>query len=235
MFNHCNYRYEANKKRRDEVQAFIDKFRYNAKRASLVQSRIKVWHSADFCPCAVSCLGSFCHVLMFMHGSTIQQELARMEELDAVEVDALFRFSLPQPEPIGIPVLQIKDVGFSYSGQKLDFLFSDVNIGIDMDTRMALLGVNGAGTALLPTQTVPPCSSSEIATCAHSTLLLYLYRFGSGKSTLLNIIMGKLEETAGVVVRNPKLRVGHFSQHHVELLEVSAEQQIADCFVQAAY
>jgi len=41
-----------------------------------------------------------------------------------------------------------------------------------------------------------------------------------GKSTLLNIVMGKLEETAGCVVRNPKLRVGHFSQHHIELLEV---------------
>ena len=43
-------RYEANKKRRDEVQAFIDKFRCNAKRASLVQSRIKV---RSFVPCCV--------------------------------------------------------------------------------------------------------------------------------------------------------------------------------------
>lgn len=34
--------YEAQKEHREHVQAFIDKFRYNAKRASLVQSRIKV-------------------------------------------------------------------------------------------------------------------------------------------------------------------------------------------------
>ena len=34
-----------------------------------------------------------------------------MEELDAVEEEALFSFSLPQPEAIGIPMLQIKEVG----------------------------------------------------------------------------------------------------------------------------
>jgi ATPase subunit of ABC transporter with duplicated ATPase domains len=33
--------YDANEKKRAHMQAFIDKFRYNAKRASLVQSRIK--------------------------------------------------------------------------------------------------------------------------------------------------------------------------------------------------
>ena len=107
-----------------------------------------------------------------------------MEELDAVELEAPFSFTLPQPEKLGIPVLQIKEVrlpffvqsskfthvevhrnfrcgifiddkftsdgfgaqvSFSYSGKEEDFLFTDVNIGIDMDTRIALLGVNGSG------------------------------------------------------------------------------------------
>lgn len=34
--------FEAQEKQRAHVQTFIDRFRYNAKRASLVQSRIKV-------------------------------------------------------------------------------------------------------------------------------------------------------------------------------------------------
>jgi ATP-binding cassette subfamily F protein 3 len=34
--------FEANERTRGHIQAFVDKFRYNAKRASLVQSRIKV-------------------------------------------------------------------------------------------------------------------------------------------------------------------------------------------------
>jgi len=33
-----------------------------------------------------------------------------MEEVEAVEEEAAFTFTLPQPEPIGIPVLQIKEV-----------------------------------------------------------------------------------------------------------------------------
>ena len=33
-----------------------------------------------------------------------------MEELDAVELEAPFSFTLPQPEKLGIPVLQIKEV-----------------------------------------------------------------------------------------------------------------------------
>ncbi len=61
--------------------------RYNAKRASLVQSRIK--------------------------------ELARMEELEEVEEEAAFTFTLPQPEPIGMPVLQIKDVSGGSGGTPL--------------------------------------------------------------------------------------------------------------------
>ena len=34
--------YEAQQQHRQHVQEFIDKFRYNAKRASMVQSRIKM-------------------------------------------------------------------------------------------------------------------------------------------------------------------------------------------------
>lgn len=34
--------YEAQQQLRQHVQEFIDKFRYNAKRASIVQSRIKM-------------------------------------------------------------------------------------------------------------------------------------------------------------------------------------------------
>lgn len=35
--------FEANVAKRAHMQDFIDKFRYNANRAALVQSRIKVW------------------------------------------------------------------------------------------------------------------------------------------------------------------------------------------------
>lgn len=41
-FKNQQREYEAQQQLREHVQEFIDKFRYNAKRASLVQSKIKM-------------------------------------------------------------------------------------------------------------------------------------------------------------------------------------------------
>ena len=44
---------------------------------------------------------------------------------------------------------------------------------------------------------------------------------GIGKSTLLNLISGGLEPTEGAIVRNPKVRMATFSQHHVDGLDLA--------------
>lgn len=41
---------------------------------------------------------------------------------------------------------------------------------------------------------------------------------GAGKSTFLNVCLGKLEPRMGTVIRNQKIRIGHFAQHHLEHL-----------------
>lgn len=43
---------------------------------------------------------------------------------------------------------------------------------------------------------------------------------GAGKSTLLNLIAGDIVATAGEVRRNQKLRIGRYSQHFVDVLEM---------------
>ena len=43
---------------------------------------------------------------------------------------------------------------------------------------------------------------------------------GVGKSTLLKVILGELEATSGHVTRNARLRMGRFSQHHVDQLDL---------------
>jgi ABC-type transporter Mla maintaining outer membrane lipid asymmetry ATPase subunit MlaF len=45
-------------------------------------------------------------------------------------------------------------------------------------------------------------------------------RTGAGKSTLLKVLLGELEPTSGEVIRAPTLRIGRFSQHHVDQLEL---------------
>ncbi|XP_071154237.1 ATP-binding cassette sub-family F member 1-like [Mytilus edulis] len=53
------------------------------------------------------------------------------------------KFDFPNPAPLSPPVLGLIDVDFSYD--KCDFLFKKLNFGIDMKSRVAIVGPNGVG------------------------------------------------------------------------------------------
>ncbi|CAB4268235.1 unnamed protein product [Prunus armeniaca] len=53
-------------------------------------------------------------------------------------------FHFPEPTELTPPFLQLVEVSFSYP-QREDFKLSGVDIGIDMGTRVAIVGPNGAG------------------------------------------------------------------------------------------
>nr|XP_010940435.2 ABC transporter F family member 3 [Elaeis guineensis] len=108
--------FESNEKARAHMQAFIDKFRYNAKRASLVQSRIKA--------------------------------LDRMGHVDAVVNDPDYKFEFPTPDDRpGPPIISFSDASFGYPGGPI--LFKNLNFGIDLDSRIAMVGPNGIGKSTL--------------------------------------------------------------------------------------
>jgi ATP-binding cassette subfamily F protein 3 len=108
--------HEAQQMQRKHIQAFIDRFRYNAKRASMAQSRIK--------------------------------KLEKMVLIAEPETDGPgVKFLFPNPDRVPPPILQFTDVSFNYPGQPS--LFRDLNIGIDMDSRVALVGPNGVGKSTL--------------------------------------------------------------------------------------
>ena len=60
-----------------------------------------------------------------------------------------FNFSFAACDRLAPPVLQFHNVAFSYSGKEEDLLYKDVNLAIDMDSRVALVGPNGAGKSTL--------------------------------------------------------------------------------------
>ncbi len=91
------------------LQAFIDKFRFNAKRASLVQSRIKA--------------------------------IERLGQSELIEEDPEYIFRFPGAEPVSPPILGFMDVDFGYPGGPT--LFRNLNFGIDMESRFAMVGPNG--------------------------------------------------------------------------------------------
>lgn len=94
------------------------------------------------------------------------------------------KFHFPEPTELSPPLMQLMDVKFGYPG-RADFGLSDINVGIDMGTRVAIVGPNGAG-----------------------------------KSTLLNLLAGDLEPTDGMNRRSQKLRIGRYSQHFVDILQM---------------
>lgn len=155
--------YQAYQDKRAHMMEFIEKFRCNAKRASLVQSRIKAVEKMD------------------------------AEAPEPVEVEPLWRFSIPNPAPLGRPIISVDNATFDYnpvdaSGQKKpesDYLLQKVDFGVDLDSRIGILGANGAG-----------------------------------KSTLLNLIMDRIQPTSGMISRNPHLRIGHFTQHSADKFDL---------------
>lgn len=76
------------------------------------------------------------------------------------------------------------DVGFAYEGQKP--LFKNINFGVDMGSRISIVGPNGVG-----------------------------------KSTLLKLLIGELDATRGEMRKNHRVRIGYYSQHSAEQLELN--------------
>jgi len=63
------------------------------------------------------------------------------------EVDPEWDWSFPDAGQLPVPVLSIEYVSFNYPGGKE--LYSNVDFGVDLDTRVALVGPNGAGKTTL--------------------------------------------------------------------------------------
>ena len=66
-----------------------------------------------------------------------------------VEPDPSFRFKFPNSQKLPPPVMAFQDVSFAYSGKKEDYLYKNLEFGVDCDSRIALVGPNGAGKSTL--------------------------------------------------------------------------------------
>lgn len=62
--------------------------------------------------------------------------------------DYSVEFHFPEPTELTPPLLQLIEVSFSYPNRE-DFRLQNVDVGIDMGTRVAIVGPNGAGKSTL--------------------------------------------------------------------------------------
>ncbi|KAH8904253.1 P-loop containing nucleoside triphosphate hydrolase protein [Coniochaeta sp. PMI_546] len=103
--------YENQMAVRAHLQAFIDKFRYNAAKSSEAQSRIK--------------------------------KLEKMPVLEPPEAEYSVKFRFPEVEKLSPPIVQMTDVTFGYTKDKI--LLRNVDLDVQLDSRIGIVGPNGAG------------------------------------------------------------------------------------------
>ena len=70
-----------------------------------------------------------------------------MDIIQEILEDPACVFEFPEPELLHPPLLKIQEGSFGYTEDKL--LFEGIEFGIDMDSRVALIGANGAGKSTL--------------------------------------------------------------------------------------
>eukprot|EP01086_Lenisia_limosa_P003604 TRINITY_DN1819_c0_g1_i1.p1 TRINITY_DN1819_c0_g1~~TRINITY_DN1819_c0_g1_i1.p1 ORF type:complete len:715 (+),score=232.25 TRINITY_DN1819_c0_g1_i1:143-2287(+) len=102
---------ESIARRKEHMQKFVDRFRFNAKRATLVQSRIKA--------------------------------MGKLGEMHEIINDPSIRLRFEPADRLNPPFARFNDVTFNYPGGPT--LFSKVNLNIDQDSRVVLIGPNGMG------------------------------------------------------------------------------------------
>ena len=89
--------------------------------------------------------------------------------------ERVYKFKWPNSGGLPPPVMAFKQVSFAYSGKKEDYLYTDLDFGIDTDSRVALVGPNGAGKSTLLKLMMGDLQPTEGAISRHSHLKIAYY------------------------------------------------------------
>eukprot|EP00546_Thalassionema_frauenfeldii_P022241 CAMPEP_0178907310 /NCGR_PEP_ID=MMETSP0786-20121207/7299_1 /TAXON_ID=186022 /ORGANISM="Thalassionema frauenfeldii, Strain CCMP 1798" /LENGTH=760 /DNA_ID=CAMNT_0020579093 /DNA_START=8 /DNA_END=2291 /DNA_ORIENTATION=+ len=135
------------------------------------------------------------YIARFGHGTSKNAKQAQSKEkvlakmirgglTEKPEEEKALNFKFPDPGHLPPPVLSFRDVSFAYPNCQP--LYTNVNLGVDLDSRVALVGPNGAG-----------------------------------KTTLVKLMSGELEPSLGDIRPHGHLKMGRFTQHFVDVLDLS--------------
>jgi len=126
------------------------------------------------------------YIARFGHGSaklarqakSKEKTLAKMEAsglTEKVQQDKILILRFSDPGTLPPPVVQFNHVHFGYSPDPKDELYSDLDFGIDLDSRIALVGPNGVGKSTLLKLLVGQLNSTQGMVRRHQHLRIAWY------------------------------------------------------------
>ncbi|KAG2036727.1 P-loop containing nucleoside triphosphate hydrolase protein [Suillus americanus] len=95
--------------------------------------------------------------------------------VEKVETPRPLRFHFEDIRKLPPPIIAFDEVAFSYSGKPEDYLYKKLSFGIDMDSRVAILGANGAGKSTLLNLITGVLQPSQGTVSKHAALKLAKY------------------------------------------------------------
>lgn len=95
--------------------------------------------------------------------------------IEKVEVPRPLRFNFEDVRKLPPPIIAFNEVAFSYSGKKSEYLYQNLSFGIDMDSRIAILGNNGTGKSTLLNLITGALQPVEGTVSKHASLKLAKY------------------------------------------------------------
>jgi len=128
------------------------------------------------------------------YANLVRQAKSRQKILDKMEADGfiqpvhqdrVFSFRFADVEKLPPPVLSLDDVTFSYSGNKEDNLYENLDFGVDMDSRTALVGPNGVGKSTLLNIFTGKLRPTSGVVSRHTHLKLGVYSQHSAEQLIL--------------------------------------------------
>ncbi|KAI8048631.1 P-loop containing nucleoside triphosphate hydrolase protein [Syncephalis plumigaleata] len=118
------------------------------------------------------------------YANLVRQAKSKQKIIDKMEADGLiqkvepppgYKFRFNETTKLPPPVLSFENVFFAYSGRMEDCLYRNINLGVDMDSRVALVGPNGAGKSTLLKLMMGEIDSTDGRVQRHSHLKLAKY------------------------------------------------------------
>jgi len=153
------------------------------------------------------------------------------QKVQPLKLDPPFDFKFEDPEPLNNsqPLIQLREVWFGYNPKTKPV------IPESLKKEAAAPPARGKKAQPPP----PPITSASLAPAKGQPDDGYIFRHlnmsfdqgsrigiiganGTGKSTLLNLLVGNIQPTAGSIQRHHNLRIGYYTQHHVDSLDLEA-------------